>query len=330
MQSDISTLYAPSDGISIATPSGYLLTDGTDISTLYAPSDGITISNLSNFLLPDGTDISTLYKPLYAIPTSVIVSPSGYTFKNSELKLNGWIVGQTTWMSNISDTVEVIVIGGGGDGGYPNNSAGGGGGGGAGGFLRTNVNIETGQWYNLKFGINNNSYINNNETRSSTIFGDFTPSVIAYGGGVGGTTNTNGSSGYGPNGGKGGLHTVTNEIPGVGIYGAAGSGAGGGGGGTPNKNNIPLRAGAKGGNSIYTPNSLLTSLNFSNTTNSGVYKYCVGGNGGKAWSAGFGAIGGSGGGDGIAGAGHLSGGGGAGGPGVIVLTYNGKSIIFTA
>jgi len=236
--------------------------------------------------------------------------------------------GSITYTFNTTDTLncDILIVGGGGNGGNGENANRGGGGGGAGGLIYIK-NISLIGTYTITVGKNeNNSSITTTATNQININGNLVTSLIALGGGRGGTTTSSGAV-NGISGGSGGggadfngvgANSTQNTYFGTGFgfkggnsfgmtIGSGGAGAGGGGAGGVGANQDGYTRGLGGPGRI---------IDITGTP----IEYAVGGNGSTIWSNnGFNGINNRG--NGGAGAGRDNYTGGTGGTGIVIIRY---------
>jgi len=236
--------------------------------------------------------------------------------------------GSITYTFNTTDTLncDILIVGGGGNGGNGENANRGGGGGGAGGLIYIK-NISLIGTYTITVGRNeNNSSITTTATNQININGNLVTSLIALGGGRGGTTTSSGAV-NGISGGSGGggadfngvgANSTQNTYFGTGFgfkggnsfgmtIGSGGAGAGGGGAGGVGANQDGYTRGLGGPGRI---------IDITGTP----IEYAVGGNGSTIWSNnGFNGINNRG--NGGAGAGRDNYTGGTGGTGIVIIRY---------
>jgi len=236
--------------------------------------------------------------------------------------------GSITYTFNTTDTLncDILIVGGGGNGGNGENANRGGGGGGAGGLIYIK-NISLIGTYTITVGKNeNNSSITTTATNQININGNLVTSLIALGGGRGGTTTSSGAV-NGISGGSGGggadfngvgANSTQNTYFGTGFgfkggnsfgmtIGSGGAGAGGGGAGGVGANQDGYTRGLGGPGKI---------IDITGTP----IEYAVGGNGSTIWSNnGFNGINNRG--NGGAGAGRDNYTGGTGGTGIVIIRY---------
>jgi hypothetical protein len=236
--------------------------------------------------------------------------------------------GSITYTFNTTDTLncDILIVGGGGNGGNGENANRGGGGGGAGGLIYIK-NISLIGTYTITVGKNeNNSSITTTATNQININGNLITSLIALGGGRGGTTTSSGAV-NGISGGSGGggadfngvgANSTQNTYFGTGFgfkggnsfgmtIGSGGAGAGGGGAGGVGANQDGYTRGLGGPGKI---------IDITGTP----IEYAVGGNGSTIWSNnGFNGINNRG--NGGAGAGRDNYTGGTGGTGIVIIRY---------
>lgn len=226
---------------------GYLTVNGVDLSYALQPRTSTAISN-TGYITQNNVDLSHLFEPyvsgnktsltgyiIYSSLTNSYVDINTVFQKKMGLilSLNGWTSGTANWVSNINDTVSVLIVGGGGGGGEQ--TAGGGGGGGV--LFIESFYINEGTSYTITVGaggLAGNATAKSGQNGGSSTFGTntvlggggggsylATPNPSGKSGGCGGGGGAGGSGGSGSAGGNGGTSSG----------GGANFGAGGGGGG---------------------------------------------------------------------------------------------------
>lgn len=226
------------------------------------------------------TDTDVLYQYMNVGTATHWIDVSGQSYNFGVSQSTQTAIAEST---NVTPTIEYLVVGGGG-GGAASASVVGTGGGGAGGYLTGNLSPVIGATYVITVGAGGALAAGGTDLGNSGSNSSFGNTIVAYGGGRGGFWGTGGNGGSG--GGSGGNGPAAKGVypgstyisaPRQGYDGGVGSGvvgsgltSGGGGGG----------AGGPGGNSASNSIQALGGLGIYNTiTGANVY-YASGGSGG--------------------------------------------------